>query len=184
MDTLTNQFLIAMPSLVDPNFHRTVTLICQHNEHGALGIVINRVTDVTMQEIFEQMDIPAPAGRYLQQPVFNGGPVQTERGFILHEAAHRWDATLTVGPDLALTTSQDILVAMSRDAGPDRCLVALGYAGWGAGQLEREMQANAWLSGPADTDIIFGAAVSERWAQAAQMIGVDIHRISSEAGHA
>jgi putative transcriptional regulator len=184
MESLTNHFLIAMPNLADPNFHRTVTFICQHNEDGALGIVINRVTNIQLQEVFDQMNIPTTDTTVAQTPVYSGGPVQTERGFILHEGVGGWDATLPIGDHLGLTTSRDILEAMAQNQGPRDCLVALGYAGWGGGQLEQELSENAWLNGPADYDIVFRTPVEERWNQAARLLGVDINQMSGEAGHA
>jgi putative transcriptional regulator len=184
MDSLTNHFLIAMPGLADPNFHQTVTLICQHDDDGALGIVINRPIDLEVRDILEQMGIPSADALCAGEPVFGGGPVQVERGFILHDQSGEWDATLSVGPGLELTSSRDILEAMAQNRGPSHCLVALGYAGWAAGQLEREISENAWLNGPADPDIIFHAPVEERWRRAAELLGVDLSLLSSEAGHA
>ncbi len=184
MESLTNHFLIAMPRLMDPNFQRTVTLICQHNSEGALGIVINRVTNLTLQEVFEQMNISAADSKYSHLPVYNGGPVQTERGFILHENIGSWGATLPINNTLGLTTSRDILEAIGGNQGPKNCLVALGYAGWASGQLEREISENAWLNGPADHDIVFDTPVEERWNRAAQLLGVDLSTISGQAGHA
>lgn len=182
--SLTNQFLIAMPNMRDPNFDHTVTLICQHNEEGALGIVLNRTVELTVGDILDQMDISRE--RYLQgdRLVHYGGPVQTERGFILHEDVGSWDSTLEVHGDLGLTTSRDILEAMARNEGPGRSLVALGYAGWGSGQLEQEISDNSWLNGPANPDLIFATPVEQRWAAAAQLLGVDLGMLSSEAGHA
>jgi len=181
---LSNQFLIAMPALADPNFEKTVTLICQHNEHGALGIVINRTTDLTLGDILSQLDIPHEEMRNAGNPIYNGGPVGTEQGLILHEPTMEWDSTLKVSADLALTTSRDILVAMAENRGPRRSLLALGYAGWSGGQLEHEMKQNAWLSGPVDQDIIFEAPVEQRWTRAAASMGVDLSLLSSQAGHA
>jgi putative transcriptional regulator len=185
MDSLTNHFLIAMPGLADPNFHQTVTLICQHDENGALGIVINRPTDLAIRDVLEQMGIPAGGARCAGEPVFGGGPVQVERGFILHDVSGGgWDATLSVGEGLGLTSSRDILEAMADNRGPGHYLVALGYAGWAAGQLEHEISNNAWLNGPADPDIIFRVPVEARWRRAAELLGVDLRLLSSEAGHA
>jgi len=181
---LNNQFLIAMPAMRDPNFAQTVTLICQHNEEGALGIVINRTVDLTVGDVLDQMDIPKDLSRYNPQPVHYGGPVQTDRGFILHQNLGHWDSTLAIDEQIGLTTSRDILEAMARNEGPDRTMVALGYAGWSGGQLEREITENAWLSGPADYDVIFNTPLESRWAAAARLLGVDMSLISSEAGHA
>ena len=182
--SLANQFLIAMPAMQDPNFSQTVTLICQHNAEGALGIVINRTVNFTVGDVLDQMQIPKDEFAAPHAPVHYGGPVQTERGFILHEDIGSWDSTLPVTTDIGLTTSRDILEAMAQNQGPRRSLVALGYAGWGSGQLEREIQENAWLSGPANANLIFTTPVDQRWEQAASLLGVDLSLLSSEAGHA
>ncbi len=180
---LTNHFLIAMPGLQDPNFYHTVTYICEHNDHGAMGIVINRPMNIRLGEILEQMEIPAkPAA--VDQPVFVGGPVQVDRGFVLHPSEKRWDSTLEITSEISVTTSRDILEAMAVEEGPHLSLIALGYAGWGSHQLEDEMAANAWLSGPADLDIIFRKPAEERWEAAARLLGVDLNLLSGDAGHA
>jgi putative transcriptional regulator len=180
---LTNHFLIAMPGLQDPNFHHTVTYICEHNDQGAMGIVINRPMTIQLGEILEQMEIPAKPGA-VNQPVFVGGPVQIDRGFVLHPSERRWDSTLEITPEISVTTSRDILEAMAADEGPNLSLIALGYAGWGSHQLEDEMAANAWLSGPANLDIIFRRPAEERWEAAARLLGVDLNLMSGDAGHA
>ncbi|MDX1605571.1 MAG: YqgE/AlgH family protein [Candidatus Competibacterales bacterium] len=181
---LSNQFLIAMPSLADPNFARTVTYICSHDDSGALGIVINRPLELTLGELLDHIQLPAPRQPLVDQTVFSGGPVQPQQGFVLHDPIGDWDSTLQVSERLGLTTSSDILQALSEDRGPQRMLVALGYAGWGAGQLEQELVDNAWLSGPADTDILFETPVEHRWAAAAALLGVDLRLLSGDAGHA
>ncbi len=181
---LSNHFLIAMPAMSDPNFAHTVTLICQHNAEGALGIVINRTVDLTVGDVLKQMEIPSMQSRHTPQPVHYGGPVQIDRGFILHQDLGDWDSTLEINDHIGLTTSRDILEAMARNEGPNRSLVALGYAGWGSGQLEKEITENAWLSGPADYDVIFDTPLEQRWMAAAQVLGVDMSLMSSEAGHA
>jgi putative transcriptional regulator len=181
---LTNQFLIAMPSLQDPNFHRTVTYLCAHNEEGAMGIVINRPLDLKLGEVLDHMSIEIANDRVNDMPVVQGGPVQRERGFVIHEPAGEWDAVLAVGNAIGVATSRDILTAVAHGDGPNRALVALGYAGWGAGQLEREVQQNAWLSGPADSNIIFDLPYEQRYESAARLLGVDLERLSGEAGHA
>lgn len=181
---LTNQFLIAMPSLQDPNFHRTVTYLCAHNDEGAMGIVINRPLDLNLGEVLDHMSIEVSNPGVNRMKVLQGGPVQRERGFVIHEPAGVWDAVLPVGDDIAVATSRDILAAVARGDGPPRAVVALGYAGWGAGQLEREVQENAWLSGPADSAIIFDLPYDERYESAAKLLGVDLDRLSGEAGHA
>ena len=181
---LSNQFIIAMPGLEDPNFSRTVAFICEHNEDGALGLVINRTVDLSIGELLEHMSEVPPPDPIARQPVFMGGPVQRERGFVLHHPLGDWDATLAVSPDLGLTTSRDILLALGRESSPQQVLVALGYAGWGPGQLEQEMGENAWLSAPADPRILFELPVEERWEAAVAAMGVDLRMLSGDAGHA
>ncbi len=182
--SLTNHFLIAMPGLADPNFSRTVTLICEHSSEGAMGIVINRTTDLHLRDILKQMDIEAKGATTADIPIHLGGPVQNNRGFVLHEPLGEWESTLPVTDTLGVSTSRDILMAIAEDQGPKKCLVALGYAGWGAGQLEREISENSWLSGPADHDILFNTQPEHRWNAAAELMGVDLRTLSSEAGHA
>tara|TARA_Y100001934_G_scaffold249423_1_gene310829 strand:+ start:98 stop:655 length:558 start_codon:yes stop_codon:yes gene_type:complete len=181
---LTNHFLIAMPSLADPNFEHTVTYICAHSEDGAMGIVINRPLEFDLGEVLTQMDLRADDRAITDRPVYQGGPVQTDRGFVLHRPAVEWDSTIKVTTDIGVSTSRDILEAISGGGGPDESLVALGYAGWGAGQLETEMAQNAWLSGPADLDIIFETPVARRWQHAAQLLGVNMTAMSNDIGHA
>ncbi|MEM7254599.1 MAG: YqgE/AlgH family protein [Pseudomonadota bacterium] len=182
---LTNHFLIAMPGLADPNFSKTVTYMCSHDKSGAMGIVINRPSPLTLGAVLEQMSLdvePQPAAEAL--PVFHGGPVLQERGFVLHRPAGDYEALLEVRDDIAVATSRDILSAIAAGNGPADVLVALGYAGWGAGQLENEFAQNAWLSGPADAEVIFEVPTDERWERAAKLLGVDIERLSGQAGHA
>lgn len=182
--TLTNQFLIAMPSLADRNFYRTVTFVCEHSTDGAMGIVINRVTDLKLGDILGQLDIAAADRQLSAQPVYLGGPVQNNRGFVIHEPLGNWESTLPVTDTIGVSTSRDILAAIAEHRGPDRYLIALGYAGWGAGQLEREMAENSWLSGPANREILFDLPLEGRWNAAAGLVGVDLTTLSSEAGHA
>jgi putative transcriptional regulator len=181
---LTNQFLIAMPTMADPNFSKTVTYICLHNEDGALGIVINKPMTVELSEVFSQMEIACELSDASTQKIFDGGPVHQDRGFILHQPAMDWDSTIRVTPNIAVSTSRDVLEAIAAGRGPQECLVALGYAGWGAGQLEYEMGENAWLSGPANSDIIFTLPAKDRWHAAAMAMGVDIDALSGDIGHA
>lgn len=187
-ESLNNQFLIAMPALNDPNFSRTVTLICEHTPDGAMGVTINRQLDLTLANIFKQLGIktnrPEQADSFLLESVYLGGPVQESRGFVLHTPIGSWESTLTITDELGLSTSQDILQAMAAGEGPAQCLLALGYAGWGAGQLEFEMRENTWLSGPADHKIIFETALESRWQAAARSMGIDLNSIHGEAGHA
>ena len=181
---LTNHFLIAMPQLADPNFFHTVTYICEHNQEGALGIVINRPLDLKLGEILDHMEIESGTETLAERIVYMGGPVQQERGFVLHRPATKWDSTLLITDSIGLTTSRDVLTAMARGEGPVESLVALGYAGWGAGQLEEELAANAWLSGPADERILFRTPVEKRWEEAAALLGVDLNLLSGDTGHA
>ncbi len=182
--SLTNHFLIAMPGLKDPNFSRTVTYVCEHTEHGAMGIVINRPMDIRLGEVLDQLEIEPTVAGVADTRVYLGGPVQTDRGFVIHSGPAEYDSTLAVTPDIRVTTSRDVLEAIALGDGPARTLIALGYAGWGGGQLEEELSANAWLSGPADADIIFSRSPGERWLAAAQLLGIDLNLLSGEAGHA
>jgi putative transcriptional regulator len=182
---LTGQFLIAMPSMADPNFDRTVTYICEHNDDGALGIIINRPTALSLGEILVQMDLKTEDAALASQPVLQGGPVQPERGFVIHdEDGESFGSTLAAPNGLRVTTSRDILVSLAEGHGPPRAVIALGYAGWGPGQLEAEMVANAWLTVPAAPDIIFSVPYARRWESAAALLGVSIASLSPEAGHA
>lgn len=181
---LTDQFLIAMPSLMDPNFYHTVTYICEHNANGAMGIVINQPLEVSFSDVVEEMDISCDDPEILSEIIYNGGPVQPDRGFVIHQPLGEWDSTLRIGDDTALTASRDIIAAIAEGQGPERRLVALGYAGWGAGQLEQEITDNAWLTCPAEHEIIFQLPVDKRWEAAASLIGVDVKTISSDIGHA
>jgi putative transcriptional regulator len=182
-DNLTNHFLIAMPGMADPFFAKTVTYLCQHSAEGALGIIVNRPSDLTLNDIMQQMNIEVRQPGLGKMAIYFGGPVQPERGFVLHEPLGRWDSTLHVSDSIALTTSRDILEAISIGEGPQKVLVALGYAGWGRGQLEREMAENAWLNAPADRSIIFDQPSAHRWKAAAELMGVDISLLTSQAGH-
>jgi putative transcriptional regulator len=182
--SLTNHFLIAMPGLKDPNFSRTVTYVCEHSDQGAMGIVINRPMEIRLGQVLDQLDIENKDAELDRTPVYLGGPVQTDRGFVIHSGPDSYDSTLAVTPDIRVTTSKDVLEAIARGEGPRQRLVALGYAGWGAGQLEEEMSANAWLSGPADAGILFQLPSAQRWQAAAQLLGIDLNLLSGEAGHA
>ena len=181
---LTNQFLIAMPSMDDPNFAQTVTMVCEHTPQGALGIVINRPLSMTLGEVFAQLGLDASKSRVVQQPVLHGGPVQTDRGFVLHSPGPHWDSTLPVSERVHLTTSRDILDALAGGEGPEHAIVALGYAGWDAGQLEDEMARNAWLTAPVDERLLFEVPIEDRWQAAARLLGVNLMTLSSDAGHA
>jgi putative transcriptional regulator len=181
---LTNQFLIAMPGLADPNFFQSVTYICEHSAAGALGIVINRPLTLTLGELLEHLQIPPARAAIAAIPAYSGGPVQQEQGFVIHTPIGQWESTLRVTETIGITTSRDILQSLARGKGPDQVLIALGYAGWGAGQLEREMAENAWLSGPADPTILFQTPSEKRWSAAAALLGVDLSLLSGDAGHA
>jgi len=181
---LTNHFLIAMPQLEDPNFFQTVTYICQHNDDGAMGIIINQPLDMKLGDILQQLEIDNSDATLAQQTIYFGGPVLQDRGFILHRPGKNWDATLFISDDIALTTSGDILHDIAAQKGPAQYLIALGYAGWGAGQLERELVQNAWLSVPASAEIIFETPFEKRWPQAASLLGVDLQLLSEDIGHA
>jgi len=187
--SLTHHFLIAMPAMADPNFARTLTYICEHNDEGALGVIVNRPTEMNLATLLERVSIPLEGGensdaRYVQQPVYFGGPVQTDRGFVLHRPIGRWQSTMPINDEIGLTSSRDILQAMSSAGEPSEALVALGYAGWSAGQLEWELSQNAWLTVAADPHIIFALPPEERLVAAMQLLGIDFTNLSDVAGHA
>jgi len=181
---LTHHFLIAMPGMADPNFSGSLTYICEHNEQGALGVVVNRPTDMTLASLFEQIQMPLGSAAMAGQPVYYGGPVQTDRGFVLHRPVGGWQSTLAVREDVGLTTSRDILQAVSEGAGPDGLLVSLGYAGWAPGQIEDEIGRNAWLTVAAAPAVIFELPPPERLGAALRLLGVDPAMLCDEAGHA
>jgi putative transcriptional regulator len=181
---LTHHFLIAMPNMVDPHFSKTLTFICEHNEQGALGLVINRPTDMTLAQLLDQVSIPVTFRPCESIPVHFGGPVQTDRGFVLHSPVGEWQSTLSIGPGIGLTTSKDILQAVARGEGPQRMLVTLGYSGWAPGQIEQELAQNAWLTVAARDDVIFELPSAQRLAAAMEMLGVDFASLSDNAGHA
>ncbi len=180
---LTNQFLIAMPNLLDPNFNRSVTYICDHNEEGAMGITINRPLNINLGEILQQMNIESTDPLIEQLPIYAGGPVNVDQGFIIHEPSQKWQATLVTSDSIAITMSQDILHDLARGAGPAKNLISLGYAGWDAGQLENEIKENCWITVPADPKIIFDYPAEQRWSAACQKLGFDINALSNDIGH-
>ena len=183
-DCLRDHFLLAMPCLSEGLFSHSITYICEHGESGAMGIVINQPLDLSVDEIFEHLQIN-PRQDFSDMPVMAGGPVQIDHGFVLHrKCAKRWEASLQVTAEITLTTSRDILRAIANDTGPDEHLIALGYAGWAAGQLEQELAENSWLTLPANSDIIFSTPADRRLAAAAALLGIDMNLISGEAGHA
>nr|WP_246125348.1 YqgE/AlgH family protein [Exilibacterium tricleocarpae] len=172
-----------MPSLRDPIFAHTITYICDHTADGAMGIVINHPLNLSLGDIFEQLKLPddTEVGR---QTVLSGGPVHIERGFVLHSSGPQFESTIQISPQVSLTASRDIIAALAQNRGPASALVALGYAGWGAGQLEAEIAANSWLTVAADHHIIFDTPIEQRWSAAAAKLGIDLNLISSAAGHA
>ncbi len=181
---LTQHLLIALPALSDPSFSRSVALICQHDDNGAMGVLVNRASEYTLGEVLSQMGIDTSDEALRGQIVLSGGPVHPERGFVIHDDGRDWDSSLEVGESLYLTTSRDILEAMAEGKGPRNALVALGCAGWGAGQLEFELGENSWLTAPSDSELLFDTPLDERWQSAAGRIGVDLFRLTDYSGHA
>ena len=184
MQSLKHQFLISMPSMDESGFSHTVTYICEHDDEGAMGLIINRPTNVALDEIFNQLDIHSVTRTPRSQPSYSGGPVQTDRGFILHSNDCNWESTIKISDHISLTTSKDILTAIARDEGPQNSLVALGYAGWGAGQLEQELADNFWINTPASEEIIFNTPPDKRLDAAMAQLGISLEQISPHSGHA
>jgi putative transcriptional regulator len=182
MQSLKHQFLISMPNMVESSFAHTITYLCDHDENGAMGLIINRPTDIPLDTIFNQLNIDDNTRAHARQPIYSGGPVQTDRGFILHPNDKQWDATVNIAGNISLTTSNDIITAIARNEGPEDCLVALGYAGWSAGQLEEELAGNSWLVVPADEDIIFNTPYHERLNAAVAQLGISLEQLSPHAG--
>jgi putative transcriptional regulator len=182
--SLTNHLLIAMPRLADPNFAQTVALICEHTDKGALGIVLNKPLPMKLSDVLSQMKLEPSSEHIAAQPVLRGGPVHTDRGFVLHRPGGQWDHTHKVSDTIQVTTSRDVLAAMARGEGPSDAFIALGYAGWESGQLEQELRDNAWASMPVDARVVFDLPFEERWAGAWRLLGIDVDRLSPEAGHA
>ena len=181
---LTHHFLIAMPNMADPHFSKTLTYICEHNEQGALGLVINRPLDMMLPTLLEQASIASAGTRCASIPVHFGGPVQTDRGFVLHEPVGTWQSTLAISSEIGLTTSRDILQAVAKGDGPHQVLITLGYAGWAPGQLEYELKQNAWLTVAAQHDVIFELPPEQRLPAAMKLLGVSYASLSEIAGHA
>ncbi|GHD69121.1 MULTISPECIES: YqgE/AlgH family protein [Jeongeupia] len=181
---LSRHFLIAMPSLADPIFAKTLTFVCDHNDKGAMGVIVNRPVGMTLTTLFEQIDVELHRPDVAELPVCFGGPVQTDRGFVLHTPLGDWQSTLSVSDEMGLTTSKDILLAVGEGGGPEKMFVTLGYAGWEAGQLEAEMAQNSWISVEADPEIIFALPAEERYDAALKLLGIDVAMLSDEAGHA
>jgi putative transcriptional regulator len=184
MSSLEGQLLIAMPGMRDPNFSETVAFICKHDDDGAIGIVVNRPSDMSLGEVCRQLKFEINLGDDENQPIMNGGPVQPDRGFVLHQSDDAFDSTVDPDAPVKVTVSQDILKAIARGEGPKPALVALGYAGWSGGQLENEIAANAWLLVPTEPSILFDTPIEQRWQAAAGLIGIDIRQVTSYAGHA
>ena len=182
--SFNNQLLIAMPGMADPNFSTTVTLVCEHNADGALGIIINRPLTLNLGGLFKQLDLKHADAAIAAAPILDGGPVATERGFVLHSPCDDFEHSVRVSPDIQMTLSRDVLDAIASGHGPDKSIVALGYAGWEAGQLEAEMLANTWLSVPASPELVFDVPFEHRWRVAANVLGIDIGNLSPDAGHA
>jgi putative transcriptional regulator len=185
---LTNQFLIAMPGMAGETFSGSVIYMCEHTEKGALGLVINKPIDIKLKNLFEKVELTLDRDDLADAPVYFGGPVQTERGFVLHERlgenGGHYNSSLQIPGGLEMTTSKDVLEALSHGAGPKRVLVTLGYSGWGAGQLEEEMRRNSWINVGAEPDIIFDTPVEQRYDKALSLLGIDARMLSQEAGHA
>ena len=185
---LTNQFLIAMPGMGDGTFAGTVVYLCEHTEKGALGLVINKPIDIKLKNLFEKVELSLDREDLADEPVYFGGPVQTERGFVLHERlgeeGGHYNSTLQIQGGLEMTTSKDVLEALSHGAGPKKVLVTLGYSGWGAGQLEEEMSRNGWINVSAERGIIFDTPVEQRYEKALSLLGIDARMLSQDAGHA
>ncbi len=181
---LSNQLLIAMPALQDDNFDHTVSLICEHNEEGAMGFVLNRPTELHISDLFEHMGIEPTVTLDPKCRLHTGGPVQPERGFVIHTPIGNWESTLEVSPEIGITASRDILEAIATGTGPEKQIITLGYAGWSGGQLEEEMAANSWLNTPSNLNLIFDTEGPQLWRESANRIGIDISQLTTEAGHA
>ena len=184
MAFLTHHMLVALPALQDPDFARSVALICQHDGNGAMGVVVNRPSEYTLGDVLAQMGIVLVDQRLREHRVLAGGPVHPERGFVIHDGDTGWDSSLAIAEGLFVTTSRDVLEAMAVGEGPDNALVALGCAGWGAGQLEHELTETSWLTVPADAPLLFNTPLEARWQAAAGRLGVDMMHVASHSGRA
>lgn len=187
--SLTNHFIIAMPTLNDPSFEKSVSYICEHNDEGAMGIIINRPTELTLSDLCEQLDIEITDTDNANYPIFDGGPVEPERGFILHSPIGEWESTLSITKDIGLTMSQDIIQAIaegydSDNKPPEQFIITLGYAGWSEDQIEDEITENVWLNVPASKDILFNSPIELRWTAAAALLGINLQQLSTDIGHA
>jgi putative transcriptional regulator len=184
MDSLENNLLIAMPTLNDSFFEKTVTYICEHNDKGAMGLIINVPINITLTELLSQLDKEKKTSHILSQQVLSGGPVSQDRGFVLHDPQDGWTSSLALSDDVMITTSKDILMALGTEQAPPNFIVTLGYAGWGPGQLEQEIFDNSWLTIPASGDILFNTPVEQRWQKATDTLGIDLTHLSHQIGHA
>ncbi|HEY0180350.1 MAG TPA: YqgE/AlgH family protein [Dokdonella sp.] len=181
---LTNQLLIAMPTLRDPNFARGVTFLCQYGEDGAMGLLINRLSEYRLGDVLAQMNMHSDIPEVVDAPVLIGGPMQPERGFVLHSPGGEWESSFRISERLSVTTSRDILVAIAAGNGPRHAVVALGYASWSPGQLEQELCDNHWLTAPVSEQILFETPLEQRWEAAAGLVGVNLLQLANYAGHA
>ncbi|MDF1482382.1 YqgE/AlgH family protein [Extensimonas sp. H3M7-6] len=196
---LTHHFLIAMPGVRDSLFARSVVYVCEHNERGTLGLIVNKLSDITLGQLFDKLDLPLQRADLATQPVLQGGPVQTDRGFVLHEVVQAsavqggqeqepdetlYASTLRIPGGMEMTTSKDVLEALSTGGGPQRLLITLGYSAWGEGQLESELRENAWLTVGADLAVLFDTPVPERYGRALALLGLQSWMLTAEAGHA
>lgn len=181
---LTGHFLIAMPNLAEPPFARGVALLCQHDEEGAVGLLVNQLSEYRFGDVLAQMKLECVDSELADAPVLIGGPVQQERGFVLHREAGHWESSHRINHEWSVTTSRDILVAMAAGEGPRESIMVLGYAGWDAGQLEQELMQNAWLTTEANGRVVFETPLEDRWRAAAGLVGIDARQLSGYAGHA
>ena len=181
---LTGRLIVAMPGLRDPNFYHAVTYICAHNEHGAIGLVVNRPTNMDLADVFKQMKIHPDSQRAAQQRVYVGGPVQQDRGFVLHAPSKHWNSSIQITEQICVTTSRDIMQSLAHGHGPDEALVTLGYSGWATGQLEEEIAENTWLCVPCSPDLLFATPAEKRWAASLEMLGFDATNLSLQCGQA
>jgi putative transcriptional regulator len=181
---LTDHFLIAMPAMEDPYFAKSLVYVAEHNDHGALGVIVNRPTDMTLSALFQRIEVPFVAGNVANLPVFFGGPVQTDRGFVLHRPLGTWQSTLAVNAEIGLTTSRDVLQSAGQAGHPSDMVVTLGYSGWASGQLEHEIGQNAWLTVLADPHVLFDLPYEERLVSALELLGIDPTNLAVQAGHA
>lgn len=184
--SLKNHFLIAMPGMLDPHFNHSVIYLCEHSPEGAMGLIVNLPLSISLGDILSNLNIAADDDNIAHLPVLAGGPIQQERGFVLHRPSQgqKWESSLPLTQHISVTTSKDILLAIANHRGPKDIVVVLGYAGWTAGQLEREIAQNSWLCGPADPQILFDVPAENRWRAAGALLGIDMSCLSSEVGHA